>query len=708
MRDQDRTKEQFINELTTVRERLTELEGLELEREQDEKALRQALGYADAIIETVREALVVLDPNLKVLSVNQSFCDMFGVTSGQTIGSSIFDLGDGQWDIPALRKLLENILPGNTKFDGFEVDHLFPEIGQKIMLLNARRLHEEDGGTQKILLAMEDITARRQGRIELEASETRYRRLFETARDGILILDADTGRISEVNPFLVDLLGYVRNEVVGKKLWEIGAFKDISASKRAFAELRSKGYVRYEDLPLITKDGREVPVEFVSNVYAANHHEVIQCNIRDITKRRRAEEELKKAHDELERRVEERTEELQRAYDKLIEETREREQIETQLRQAQKMEAMGTLTGGIAHDFNNILAAMIGFAELALSRVPSGSPEKHYLQRIFEAGLRGRELIKQMLAFSRKVEQDEKPLNLSSVVKDTMKLMRASIPTTVSIKTDVSRSESGLVFADQTQLEQVLMNLCTNAADAMRERGGVLDVALCDVSIAESDENPHAITPGRYMKLTVRDTGIGIPPAVIDRVFDPFFTTKQPGEGTGLGLSVVHGIVKQHDGYITVESEWGKGSAFTVDLPRIEEGTSHHRAFSDKHMPTGSERILFVEDEEALAEMGQRMLEELGYKVTITTSSIEALALFKSNPSKFDLVVTDQTMPEMTGIDLAKEILAVRARTPLIICTGFSQLVDAEAATQAGIGAFAMKPLTKGEMAKTIRKVLDE
>ena len=245
MRDQDRTKEQLINELTTLRQRLIGLEEAEFERERAEVALRQALKYADAIIETVREALVVLDAHLKVLSVNRRFHNTFRVTSGETIGNSIFDLGHGQWDIPSLRELLENILPANTKFDNFEVDYVFPTIGHKIMLLNARGLYEEDTGTQKILLAIEDITERRQGGIQLEVSETRYRRLFETAQDGILIVDADTGHINEVNPFLVDMLGYVRDEVLGKKLWEIGAFKDAGASKAAFAELRSKGYVRY-------------------------------------------------------------------------------------------------------------------------------------------------------------------------------------------------------------------------------------------------------------------------------------------------------------------------------------------------------------------------------------------------------------------------------------------------------------------------------
>jgi len=287
----DRTKEQTINELAAMRHRLAELEKLEFEHKQSEMAMQVARKYAEAIIETVREPLVVLDAHLKVLSVNRGFCDTFQVTSDETIGNFIFDLGNGQWDTPVFRKLLEDIVPANIKFDNYEIDHVFPTIGHKIVLLSARRIYQEGAGTQRILLAIEDITNRKRAEEELKVSETRYRRLFETAQDGILILDADTGQINDVNPFLIDMLGYTRKEFLGKRLWEIGAFKDIEASKAAFEELQRKGYVRYEDLPLKTRDGREIAVEFVSNRYLVNHHEVIQCNIRDITDRKKAEEE---------------------------------------------------------------------------------------------------------------------------------------------------------------------------------------------------------------------------------------------------------------------------------------------------------------------------------------------------------------------------------------------------------------------------------
>ena len=440
---------------------------------------------------------------------------------------------------------------------------------------------------------------------------------------------------------------------------------------------------------LVRKDGTEVSIDDSGAPIRDADGKIMGAVLvfRDITERRRTEEALQKSRDELEKRVEERTTELQQAYDKLMEETTEREQAEAQLRQAQKMEALGTLTGGVAHDFNNILAAIIGFTELVADHVPKGSREAHHLKRVMESSLRGRDLVRQMLTFSRKTEQEKKPLSLSSIVKETVDLIRATTPTTISIKVD-TLSESGLILADPTQMQQVIMNLCTNAAHAMREKGGTLDIQVNNHSVSPSNGNPHGIKPGLYTRLTVRDTGAGMSPDIMDKIFDPFFTTKKLGEGTGLGLSVVHGIVKQSNGHITVESEPGKGSTFTVYFPKVT-GELEADAVSDDALPTGSERILFVDDEEALVEMGEDILAELGYDVTSRMNSKEALALFKADPSRFDLVITDQTMPEMTGVELAKEILALRADMPIIMCTGFSYVVDADKAKAAGIRAFA-------------------
>ena len=426
----------------------------------------------------------------------------------------------------------------------------------------------------------------------------------------------------------------------------------------------------------------------------------------EISERKRVERFLQDARDQMEMRVKERTSELQQAYEALKHEIDERGKAEAQLQQAQKMEALGTLSGGIAHDFNNILAAIVGFTELVADHVPKESREAHYLQRVMQASIRGRDLVRQMLTFSRKVEQEKKPLRVGSITKETVKLIRAAIPATISIRVK-TQSESGLIFADPTQMQQIIMNLCTNAAYAMREKGGTLDIQLSDHVVSPSNGDPDGIKPGLYVKLTVRDTGTGISPDIMDKIFDPFFTTKKVGEGTGLGLSVVHGIVKHSNGHITAESEPGRGSVFTVYFPQIA-GELETDAISDDRIPTGSERILFIDDEEALVEMGEDILAELGYEVMSRMNGRDALALFTEDPSRFDLVITDQTMPEMAGFELAKEILALRADMPIIMCTGFSYVVNEGSAKAAGIKAFAMKPLTKREIARTIRKVLDE
>ena len=298
-----RTKQQLLFEIEELRTRLDltqqrlkeaneRMQAEMTERKRAEEDFVRAQKHAESIVETIRDPLLVLTADLKVISANQSFYRTFEVTPEETEGRFIYSVGDHQWDIPALRKLLEQIVPQNSHFNGFEVDHEFPGIGRKTMLLNARRIYRQGKGTEMILLAVEDITERNQARELLEVSETRYRRLFETAQDGILILDADTGRISDVNPFLMQMLGYSHEDFLGKRLWEIGAFKDIEASQRAFSDLQTRGYVRYEDLPLQTGDGRSIAVEFVSNVYLVDHHKVIQCNIRDITERKRVEEAL--------------------------------------------------------------------------------------------------------------------------------------------------------------------------------------------------------------------------------------------------------------------------------------------------------------------------------------------------------------------------------------------------------------------------------
>ncbi|MGD0663199.1 MAG: PAS domain S-box protein [Syntrophorhabdales bacterium] len=556
--------------------------------------------------------------------------------------------------------------------------------------------------------SIRDITERRRADEALRESEVKYRNLFLNMTEEVhfwkLVRDESgeikTWRVVDANPPAL-------------KTWERKSLEDTvgrtadeiypGATDHYMAVVQK---IMKENVPYSFDDYFPPPVDKYFRFTSVPLGEYFITTGADITGVKKAQVALQKAHDELELRVQERTEELRAAYEKLKKETEERSKAEEQLRQAQKMEALGTLSGGIAHDFNNILAAIVGFTELIGGRIDKGSRDAHRIDRIMEASTRGRDLVQQMLTFSRKAEQEKKPLRVSSIVKETVKLIRATTPTTISIKVN-TMSESDLILGDPTQIQQVLMNLCTNAAYAMREKGGSLDIDLNDFSVSASNEDPDGIKPGLYVKLTVRDTGTGIPGDIMDKIFDPFFTTKKLGEGTGLGLSVVHGIVKHSNGHITVESELGRGSTFTVYFPKIT-GELETGEASDDELLTGSERILFVDDEEALVEMGEDILAELGYEVTSRMNGREALALLKEDPSRFDLVITDQTMPEMTGVELAKEVLAIRPDMPMIMCTGFSYVVDADKARAAGIKAFTMKPLTKREIAKTIRTVLDE
>ncbi len=379
--------------------------------------------------------------------------------------------------------------------------------------------------------------------------------------------------------------------------------------------------------------------------------------------------------------------------------------IQAQLQQAQKMEAIGTLAGGIAHDFNNILSAVIGYTEIVLGDVATGSAREKNLREVLKAGNRARDLVKQILTFSRQTEQEFKPVQISRIIPETLKLLRASLPTTIQIEQNIHTSAA--VMADPTQVHQVLMNLATNAAHAMRPGGGRLVIDLREVNLGQTFIRQHPnLSPGAYVQMSVSDTGDGMEPIIIERIFDPFFTTKQRGEGTGMGLAVVLGIVKSHGGTITVHSEIGKGSVFDVFLPVIDQEVNN-TVVPQTPVPTGNEHILFVDDEKALVDLGKMILERLGYTVSIRTSSLEALELFMEQPQKFDLVITDMTMPNMTGDDLARKLMEIRPDIPVILCTGYSERISGEKARQIGIREFILKPIVMRKLAASVRSVLD-
>ena len=383
----------------------------------------------------------------------------------------------------------------------------------------------------------------------------------------------------------------------------------------------------------------------------------------------------------------------------------EQRQLEEHLRQAQKMEALGTLTGGVAHDFNNILAAILGFTEMSLDDVPPKSLLEKNLRNILKSSLRARDLIKQMLTFSRRSEYELKAMPITPLVKETARLLRASIPTTVRINVDTF-AMSDVVEANATGIQQILMNLATNAAHAMRDTGGKLTITLSDAEIG-SEPDRAGLLPGPYLKLTVSDTGVGMDETVRKRIFEPFFTTKVPGEGTGMGLSVVYGIVKNLKGEIEVESVPGKGSTFHVLIPKVAAG-EETVILSGKEALGGTECILFIDDEDVLVELGGAMLEKLGYRVIALTDSTQALKIFSDDPSAFHLIITDQTMPGLTGVRLAKEVLKIRPEIPIVLCTGYSESINLDTVKAAGIRDLLMKPLARKELGEAVRRTLDK
>jgi signal transduction histidine kinase/CheY-like chemotaxis protein len=395
----------------------------------------------------------------------------------------------------------------------------------------------------------------------------------------------------------------------------------------------------------------------------------------------------------LEKKVEERTKALARS--------------ENQLQQVMKLQAIGTLAGGIAHDFNNILFPIVGYTELTIDDVPEGSQAKQNLQEVLKAANRAKKLVQQILTFSRQNSQERKPMRVQTLIKEALKLLRATIPSSIEINSSVEE-DCGLIKGDPTQIHQVIMNLSTNAYHALQETGGKLEVSLKEINLNyEESLQRVGIKVGRHLELTVKDNGHGMPPQVLERIFDPYYTTKKQGKGTGLGLSVTHGIIKNHGGDISVSSQPGVGSTFSVYLPVIDDVDVEIEPAETASATNGNERILLIDDEAQIIDIERRILERLGYKVTSRTDSQEALEEFSARPERFDLVITDMTMPKMTGDRLARRLMDINPQIPVIMCTGFNEAITEEKALAMGIDKFVMKPVIKDELAHAIRTVLD-
>jgi PAS domain S-box-containing protein len=522
-----------------------------------------------------------------------------------------------------------------------------------------------------------EIAERQQAEMALRESDARYRSVVEGSLQGILI--HQDGVLQYVNPACTQMFGYASpDELKGANLWETlfapESWEAIQA--RIAALLRGENIAVYVDFPGVRKDGSRIWISSTGSVITWHHQLAVVSFYTDVTVRKQAEEE--------------------------------RQHLEAQLRQSHKMEAIGTLAGGIAHEFNNALSAILGFTELTQRGMPYGSRPWSNLQEVLKAGNRSKDFVQQILAFSHPGDHKKEPVPLALVIQEAFTLLRASLPTTIEIRHRIA-PEIGTVLADVTQLHQVLMNLCANAEYALRGTGGILEISVDTVEVDDTLITFHPnLRPGSHIRVRVRDTGAGIPAEVIDYIFDPFFTTKGVGEGTGMGLAIVHGIIISHGGAITVESALEEGSTFTIYLPQIAHDPAAAADPPEPFILQGTGRILFVDDEEVLARLGQALLEHLGYDVAAYTNSLDALKAFQAEPYRFDLVITDQTMPAMTGATLVEELRRIRSDIPIILCTGFSHLVNAEKAEALGVDAFVTKPGVTQELAVTIQQVLGQ
>jgi PAS domain S-box-containing protein len=511
-----------------------------------------------------------------------------------------------------------------------------------------------------------DITDRRRAEEGLQ----RLAAIVESSQDAIIGKGLD-GTILTWNPAASRLYGYTAEEAVGRNIAMLTPADRGDELADILARLRQGNSVAHWDTVRVRKDGRQVDISLSAAPIRDAAGQIVGASAisRDITEWKR---------------------------------------LETQIRQTQKLEAIGTLAGGIAHDFNNLLAAMLGNAEIAADLLNESSQAWQPLQELLGAGRRARDLVRQILTFSRQTgDQARRPLAVQDLIREVLQLLRASLPSTIAFRQHLEPGRS-LVLADSSQLHQVLVNLCTNAAHAMRGQGGLLEVHLKTVEVDAEFAAAHPpLRPGTHVKLSVRDTGHGMAPEVRDRIFEPFFTTKGSGDGTGMGLAVVHGIVAGHDGAITVESAPGRGTRFDIFLPRCDAREDNQRAI-EAPARGQKEHILFVDDEPALVRIWTTTLHGLGYRVTGRTEALEALETFRDAPDTFDLVVTDQTMPQLTGEALAEEITRIRPDVPVILCTGYSMAMTPEAAAAHGIQAYLMKPVSRRDLCLAIQRLLGD
>ncbi len=640
-------------------------------------ALAESEGRYRTLFENMAEGVFFQDADGRLSDINRSAQEILGLTragvaSWQADSSGLTVVGEDGRPLAHAEHPSKRALFSGRPVIG-QIVGVFNAACQenRWLLINATpRFRVGESTPFQVIVTLQDITERQEAEQALRESEQRTRVIFEKSPLGIIFFNPD-GTILDCNPQLVALMGSSREKLLHFEVSRIADPLMLDAVRQALSGQPAVYEDRYTSITGgVTRDLRILfnPIQPGSNPTA------VIATYEDISERREAEEARRK--------------------------------LEGQLLQAQKMEAIGTLAGGIAHDFNNMLSAILGYADMARASCGDDSPVADDLEQILKASRRARDLVKQILAFSRQVDTVPIPLYPAVIVKEVVRMVRPSLPSTIDIAAEIDE-QAGPVLVDPTQLHQIILNLCSNASHAMEAGSGTLTIGLQQVELARQEQEESTLPPGNYVRLRVADNGSGISPEVQKRMFDPFFTTKEVGRGTGMGLATVHGIVKSCGGAILCRSRLGEGTSFAVFLPVTGKASLTVGEERQRPLPTGGGRILLVDDEEILVDVGLATLARLGYQATVQTSARAALALFEADPAGFDAVITDQTMPEMTGMEMARRMLAIRPDLPIILCTGFSTQVSEEQALAEGVRAFALKPLTPQDLGSILRRVLD-
>lgn len=652
-----------------VSERLMYCIGRDITESKNAEAdLKRERDFSRSLIATAQAVILVLNPDGTIRSINPYMEEICGYRLKEVKGKDWFETFVPDYDRQRVHTLFDQAI-NDIQTKG-NVNPIITKDEQEVYIeWYDKTLKNQDGQTVGLLVIGQDVTERKR------TEEQLY--FMKNAVDGSsdsAFWSVESGRLVYVNDTACRGLGYSREELLAMTVWDFSP--NITPKKWGlfWQDLKDKRAVKMETVHQ-ARDGKRINVEVLDTLIEYDGREYNCSFVRDITDRVRAEEE--------------------------------RQLLESRLQQVQKMEAIGTLAGGIAHDFNNILMAIFGYAGMVQMELEPGSDLWKKQQEVINAGKRARDLVKQILTFSRQAKVERQPLQVHLIVKEALKLLRASIPTIIDIHEKIVTTDD-FVLADSTQIHQIVMNLCTNAYQSMRETGGSLTVELFQVDVEQQSPlfRNGDLPAGPYLVLKIMDTGCGMDRLTQGRIFEPFFTTKFKEKGIGMGLAVVHGIIKSYGGYINVQSLQGKGTTFEVYLPRILSSTESREQLVDDTIPKGDERILVVDDDQVIVQMEKKMLENFGYKVTAFVSCEEALKAFNSSPEGFDLVITDMTMPHMTGAELSQRLMDIRPDIPVIMCTGFSELINEEKAKALGIKEFIMKPIVRGELANAVRKAL--